>query len=561
MGDRSQGGRAARRPLRPLRAWLRTGSGRRFSERRARTTLDTWWLVALALIGAYVFVQSLGSHPLRNWDESIYANTARLMVQNGKWVIPHLYWHPQQGIGFQPFLEKPPLVLWLQGVSMLLFGVTRSAARVPSALFAIATGLLVYLFGSHVFDRRAGLASAVVVFTTPMIYAGRHGGRTGSTDVPLLFFGTLFVALTWVMLTEDRPDLFPYVGVAAALAVLSKGFAAGAFVIAVAPLALVHYRAFLTRQAALMGALTAGIVLPWPLYAWARYGHEFVYQIFLQQVLARATGSGLVSRSGALFSFMRYPYFRILPAKFDPWLYFLGPAIAVAAYREWQREGTLAKTGLLTWWAVSVFGLFVFTGNHPWYIMPMFVPCALLIGWMASAVVDNSRPALLGGAVGVLALFAFSGVRLSSVAVAAGFGLLALFPRLEAAAVARGFDDLGFERRAVPILVAAVLVAALVGAAPFGTSWKSYNREESLGRTVAGEVPAGEPVAIGPEPEHLFVFSFQAQRPLDRASIAELNANASLTYAVVANETVAELSRNHTIVGESRDYRVVRFGE
>jgi 4-amino-4-deoxy-L-arabinose transferase-like glycosyltransferase len=60
-------------------------------------------------------------------------------------------------IGFQPFAEKPPLFMWVQALSMRVFGIGEFAARFPNALVGIITLVGIYIVGRQLFDRRFAL--------------------------------------------------------------------------------------------------------------------------------------------------------------------------------------------------------------------------------------------------------------------------------------------------------------------------------------------------------------------------------------------------------------------
>src|SRR6476661_5337020 len=72
--------------------------------------------------GALVlFLPFLGSTHLFDWDEVNFAESSREMLVSGNYAIPQ--------IDFQPFWQKPPLVFWLQALSMKVFGINEFAAR------------------------------------------------------------------------------------------------------------------------------------------------------------------------------------------------------------------------------------------------------------------------------------------------------------------------------------------------------------------------------------------------------------------------------------------------
>src|SRR5947209_10296631 len=57
-------------------------------------------------------------------DEATYTSSAIHMIVSGDWMTPTL-------LGRWIF-EKPPLVMWLSGASMMLFGIGPFASRIPA---------------------------------------------------------------------------------------------------------------------------------------------------------------------------------------------------------------------------------------------------------------------------------------------------------------------------------------------------------------------------------------------------------------------------------------------
>lgn len=102
-------------------------------------------LTGLALL---FFFPLLGGVHLFDWDEINFAECAREMLATGDWGRPQ--------IDFEPFWEKPPLFLWMQALSMSVFGVGEFAARFPNAVCGLATLLLVYHIGRRLHDRLFG---------------------------------------------------------------------------------------------------------------------------------------------------------------------------------------------------------------------------------------------------------------------------------------------------------------------------------------------------------------------------------------------------------------------
>ena len=102
------------------------------------TSYFTWHLT-ITLIAALLFIPFLGAVHLFDWDEINFAECAREMIASKD--------YSRVQINFQPFWEKPPLFIWLQVISMKLFGINEFAARFPDAICGIRTLNIIYYFG------------------------------------------------------------------------------------------------------------------------------------------------------------------------------------------------------------------------------------------------------------------------------------------------------------------------------------------------------------------------------------------------------------------------------
>jgi len=79
----------------------------------------------LLLLAALLFFFALGNHELQGSTEARVAGIAMAMHLDNDWVVPRLF--------REPFLEKPPLSLWLDAGAIRLFGGTTWAVRLASA--------------------------------------------------------------------------------------------------------------------------------------------------------------------------------------------------------------------------------------------------------------------------------------------------------------------------------------------------------------------------------------------------------------------------------------------
>ena len=168
--------------------------------------------VRWAAIAWIVVFWRLGYTTLLDPDEAHYAQLTREMLQSGSWLVPLL--------DGRPYIDKPVLFHWLQGVSMVALGETEFAARLPSALAAIALFAAIRWLGARLFDRQVGEWGAIMFATIPATFALSSIGL-----LDMVFSAFLFGALGCLLIAarEQRPRL-EHVGYALlALAVMTKG--------------------------------------------------------------------------------------------------------------------------------------------------------------------------------------------------------------------------------------------------------------------------------------------------------------------------------------------------
>lgn len=110
--------------------------------------------IAIFLGSLLLFVPFLGGAHLFDWDEVNFAEAAREMLVTGQFSYVQ--------IDFQPFWEKPPLFIWLQAISMSVFGVNEFAARFPNAICGALTLVVLFNIGNRLISQRFGLLWVLV---------------------------------------------------------------------------------------------------------------------------------------------------------------------------------------------------------------------------------------------------------------------------------------------------------------------------------------------------------------------------------------------------------------
>jgi len=103
----------------------------------------------IVFVSSLLFIPFLGHVHLFDWDEINFAESAREMIVTGDYLNVR--------IDFKLFWEKPPLFIWMQVLSMKIFGINEFAARFPNALVGIITLLTLFNIGKKHFSIKFGL--------------------------------------------------------------------------------------------------------------------------------------------------------------------------------------------------------------------------------------------------------------------------------------------------------------------------------------------------------------------------------------------------------------------
>lgn len=365
---------------------------------QTKLSKGSWYfdLILLTVSIALIFGLFLGTRPLSVPDEGRYAEIPREMLVLHDFVTPHL-----NGI---KYFEKPPFFYWLQAASIKVLNpliihkelaltktkktdyfapISEWTVRLPNAIVALLGCLLVYVSGRILFERRAGLLSAIILASSLLYFAF---ARMVTLDMTLstCLSGSL---LAFLVAANQSPSLkrrwlFYSAYILAALAVLTKGLIGILF-----PILIVGIWILLSDQWRLLKEcyLPSGvllflfIVLPWHVLVQAQNPEFFQFYFIDQQFLRYST---LIAQ--------RYQpdwfFIPILVAGFLPWICFLPQAIMDHFPKNWQRFKKKNNPIFLLLWVGIIFLFFSFSHSKliP-YILPIFPALALLTGHYLSS--------------------------------------------------------------------------------------------------------------------------------------------------------------------------------
>lgn len=332
----------------------------------------------LVLAGAAVlFLWQLGSHDLWAPDEPYFAEGAREMVVDGHWAAPH--------VNGTLSTDKPPLFFWSIAVLSLPLGeVTSWTARLPSALAALGTLLLVLRMGERFFGPRTAALAVGVLATTHLFW---DKARWSQTDALLCF-------LIWTALTAfERLRAGDWPGRRAglvfwgfaALAILDKG-PVGLFLPLGIALVVLAVDGVPRRGTELFDrwglTLFAAIVGGWMVFATLGSGGEYsVWGALREHVIDRGI-HGLHHEQPFWY------FFEALPPSLLPWTALVPGALVLA----WRRRSPADRFLLAVFLFVLIF-FSISTEKRQLYALPAVPAVALMVAGLVARVCSwNEEP-------------------------------------------------------------------------------------------------------------------------------------------------------------------------
>jgi 4-amino-4-deoxy-L-arabinose transferase-like glycosyltransferase len=394
-----------------------------------KTTLH---ILLILLLSYLFFFHNLGSYSLKEPDEGRYAEIPREMIETGDYVVPHL--------DYVRYFEKPPLLYWATALSFRVFGLSEWSARLPNALSALLTVVLLYAAVARWFTPGAALLSAVTLISSFGFFTM---ARTLTID--MLLSCTLFLSLIFFydFYLQKRPRSMYLFYACLGMATLAKGPVAPLLVglNLLIFLTLERRLSFLKALVSIKGLLLYTIlVLPW-FVAIALREKEFLWFFLVDQNFLRFL-TQKHHRSGPIYYFLP-----VLFGGLFPWSIFIPRAVAAC----WHKR----ELHLFLIWFLVVFLFFSLSGSKlPPYILPAFPALAILLGCLFHDRADWPAP---GRAEILVYQFLFLMFALAGAVVATGMGGSYLGANPEILTVLKGLKGFSIAVVCVCILPAGFL--------------------------------------------------------------------------------------------------------
>lgn len=170
----------------------------------------------IGLIAAMLFIPFIGNVNLFDWDEINFAESAREIIVTGDYLNVQAF--------FMSFSEKPPLFLWMQVLSMKIFGVNEFAARFPNAICGIVTLLVLFNMGRKLYDVRFAIIWVITYACSILPFFYFKSGIIDPWFNLFIFTGIYFYVRAVNDAVLKRESWFVIASaVAIGLAVLTKG--------------------------------------------------------------------------------------------------------------------------------------------------------------------------------------------------------------------------------------------------------------------------------------------------------------------------------------------------
>lgn len=339
-----------------------------------KVKVDSRLLVILKIIFFFTLLYfplfiHLEKLPMRIWDEARLAVNACEMNLNHNYIVTYFDGKPDM------WNTKPPLMIWIQTLMIKIFGVRELAIRLPSALAALFTALLLMAFSlKYLKSYWFGFISCFILVTS-FGYVHHHGTRTGDYDSLLTLFTTTYCIFYFLYLESNKIKFLHLFFVALILAILTKSVQGTLFLPALALYTFTQKDKFLSiiqnKWLYINGAFVVLIIGGYYLL------REHYNPGYLQAVTDNELGGRfLKSQTEDKVDFFYY-YHKLINERFKSWYLLIITSMMIGFY---TKQRMIKKIALFCSINIFIYWLIISSSQTKleWYDLPLFPFLALL---------------------------------------------------------------------------------------------------------------------------------------------------------------------------------------
>lgn len=341
-------------------------------------------LILILVIFLPIFAHLEDDFPLMLFDEGRLANSAIEMYETGNPLVVTYDYQPEM------WSTKPPFLIWMQALSLKIFGIRDLSFRLPVSIAAVFTCIFMYFFSRRKLKAPwLGIIAATILVSTPG-YVRLHGVRTGDYDGMLTLFTTISLLCFYLYIQEGSKKYFRYCIAALILGCLTKGIAGLMFAPAMVLYAVFTRKLFpVLKSKELYLALLAFIIFV-PGYYLLR---EMYNPGYFSAVLENEVGGRFYEGKEGHSQPFSYYFISMYDFSFKPFLMFLPLGIAVLFMSRGKPYRNIVLY-LLLCSVAYVLAISLSTTKHSWYVIPVLPLLAIIVALpiyiAASAFFDNA---------------------------------------------------------------------------------------------------------------------------------------------------------------------------
>ncbi len=329
--------------------------------------------ILLGILFYFPLFMHLENLAIRSFDEGRLANNAYEMSRNGNYIVTYFEGQPDL------WNTKPPLMIWAQVLCIKVFGYNELAIRLPAALAALMTCIVLIIFSARFLEKPLPGIIAAGILITSSGFIGIHFSRTGDYDALLTLFTTLYVLCFFIYCESNekttKDKFIALFFLFLALAVLTKGVAGLLFTPALLIFALARRQAIPLLKNKRSYIFGLGFIALIAAYYLIR---ESMNPGYMRAVFENELGGRFLTTIENHKHGPMYYYDFIVDHAFRHWYLFVIPGILLGFV---SKEDRMRNLAVLVFLVITSYVFIISRAETKihWYVMPVFPFLALSV--------------------------------------------------------------------------------------------------------------------------------------------------------------------------------------